>query len=290
MSISLLKTLISVADTGSFASASDAIGVSQAAIGQQMKRLEEISGQPLFERRSGRPVLTPEGREMVTRARQLVDDYTATLHPIPDQAGLSGEMKLGVVPSTLTALVPAALSGLVDSHPDLRMRIVSGLSVDLLGLIERGDLDAALTSHPGAIQSGLVWTELAHEALVLISARPVAAEAVKEVLRAQPYIRHTRRSEAGRLAETWLARERIQLQPAMELESLEAVATMVSHGLGVALVPDICVPDAVFRRLHRLPLGPRAGGRRLGLLSRRQDRLSDELIRHLEQVIQRPPT
>lgn len=285
MSMSLLKTLISVADKGSFAAAAQVIGVSQAAIGQQMKRLEDISGQTLFDRRSGRPVLTPAGTQMVSRARDLMVDYTATLSAIPEGQGLSGELKLGVVPSTLTALVPAALTKLIATHPELQTRIVSGLSVDLLGLIERGDLDAALTSHPGTAQPDLTWTELANEALVLISATEIAEGAVKEALRSQPYIRHTRRSEAGQLAETWLARERIQLRPAMELESLEAVAAMVSHGLGVALVPDICVPDRVFRKLHKVPLGARAGGRRLGLLSRTRDRLTQELVRHLDEVI-----
>ncbi len=283
--MSLLETLICVADKGSFAAAADQLGVSQAAIGQQMKRLEEKSGQTLFDRSTGRPVLTKSGLDLVARSRVLAQEYREILSPILEDQGLSGELKLGAVPSTLTELVPAAITRLVAANPDLQLRIVSGLSVDLLGQIERGDLDAALTSHPGTLQAGLVWQELAHEALVLISSEPVDTERLKDVLRERPYIRHTRRSDAGRLAENWLAQQRIQLRPAMELESLEAVATMVSHGLGVALVPDICVPNYLFRNLHRVPLGARAGGRTLGLLSRTQDRLTQELVGQLADVI-----
>lgn len=254
-----------------------------------MKRLEDTSGQMLFDRSSGRPVLTKAGSDLVARSRVLTQEYRDILSPIPEDQGLSGEMKLGAVPSTLTELVPAAITKLVAANPELQLRIVSGLSVDLLGQIERGDLDAALTSHPGTLQSGLVWQELAHEALVLIAADPVNPTRLKDVLRERPYIRHTRRSDAGRLAENWLAQQRIQLRPAMELESLEAVATMVSHGLGVALVPDICVPNYLFRKLHRVPLGWRAGGRTLGLLSRGQDRLTQELVGQLAEVISTAP-
>ena len=54
----------------------------------------------------------------------------------------------------------------------------------------------------------------------------------------------------------------------MEMESLENLASMVAHNLGVSVGPDICVPDPIFRQLRKIPLGDGAPSRTLGILTR----------------------
>ncbi len=285
MSIALLKTLLTVSEAGTFAAAADRLGVTQAAVGQQMRRLEEQSGQTLFDRSSGKPVLLAEGRDLVARARDLVAEYDGLMTSEPAGQALSGELKLGAVPSTLTELVPVAIKRLVEAHPDLQVRIVSGLSVDLLDQVERGALDAAITSRPAASATHLRWQHLAREPLVLITSHPIKDQTPKDILSTQPYIRHTRRADAGLLADAWLKRNKVTVRTAMELETLEAVARMVAHGLGVALVPDICVPGATFDGLTRVSLGSDPPGRDLGVLSREPNRLTDELVAQMLGVI-----
>lgn len=285
MSIALLKTLILVSEAGSFAAASERLGVSQAAVGQQMRRLEDLTAHSLFDRSSGKPILTAEGRDLVVQSRDLVRDYDDLLTPQPEGRPLSGELTLGAVPSTLTELAPAAIKRLVRAHPELQVRIVSGLSVDLLDQVERGALDAAITSLPATLGPHLRWQMLAREPLVLIAAEQTDSDP-KTLLSTQPFIRHTRRADAGVLADAWLRRNRIAVRTAMELESLEAVARMVAHGLGVALVPDICVPGGIFDGVVRVPLSADPPGRDLGVLSREPNRLTEQLVVQMQSVIE----
>lgn len=285
MSIALLKTLITVSETGTFAAAAERMGVTQAAIGQQMRRLEAQTGQSIFDRSTGKPVMTAQGQDLVAQARDLVRSFDDLMAPETSHQALTGELKLGAVPSTLTELVPIAIKDLVRLHPDLQIRIISGLSVDLLDQVERGALDAAITSKPASLAGHLQWHSLTREPLVLITPPDVPDQSPKAHLTSALYVRHTRRAEAGQLAETWLRRNRVSVRTAMELETLEAVSRMVAHGLGVSLVPDICVPGAMFDGVARVSLGEDAPNRELGVLSRAPNRLTEELIAKMTALI-----
>ncbi|MEM7471781.1 MAG: LysR family transcriptional regulator [Pseudomonadota bacterium] len=280
MSITLLRSLIAVAETGSFMEAAARVHVSQAAVGQQMRRLEEVLGVTLFDRDRKSPRLNPLGQSLVPKARAVVAAYDGMLDDLTGEAQLIGEMTLGAVPSTLRGLVPRAVKQLVAAYPALKIRVVPGLSDDLSEQVERGALDAALLGPFPNVRDTMVWQPIAQEALVLIAAGDVAGDDPRTLLAAHPYIRHTRRAAAGRLADDWLVREKLSVSTAMEMETLEAVTSMVAHGLGVSVVPDMCVPEAEFSTLRRLPLQG-APVRELGLLSRADSpkrRLTERLI------------
>lgn len=283
MSVTLLRTLIAVAETGSFVAASGRVHVSQAAVGQQMRKLEELIGAELFDRVARPPALTPLGLSLMPSAREAVAAYDAVMRHAAGDVDLTGSLTLGAVPSTLHGLVPMALKSLMDTTPQLQVRLVPGLSGDLTTQVERGTLDAALTSALPGPSKQFTSHEIAVEPLVLISSPDTPISTPAEMLRSLPYVRHTRRAAAGQIAEDWLAAHGIDVQSTMELESLETVASAVAHGLGVAIVPDICVPDATFRSLTKTPLN--APGRTLCLLSR-ADCPKALLIQRLVDVVQ----
>lgn len=254
MSITLLRSLIAVAETGSFAAAADEVCVSQAAVGQQMRRLEQELGAALFDRSERSPRLTPLGHAVVARAREVVAGYDGLTDGLTGDGRLMGQLVVGAVPSLIRALVPMSIKRLVAAYPDLHTRVVPGLSDDLQDKVERGLVDAAVMSAPLHLPAGLRWQPFATEDFVLIAGPQVEGEDALALLATHPYIRHQRRTAAGMLAEEWLSRNRIAVRPAMEMESLETLASMVAHGLGVSVVPDACVPDAVFASLRKLPL------------------------------------
>lgn len=286
MSISLLKTLIAVAEGGSFSAAAERIHVSDAAIGQQMKRLEQSFHVILFDRSHRSPALNQLGKALVPKARSLIHAYETLLDDLVDDAGLFGELTLGSVPSAIRGLVPLSIKQLIQTYPELHISVVPGLSNDLLHLVESGALDAAILSQPKRIGSNLNWQPFVEEPLVLVTSMEITEEDPLVVLREQPYIHHSRRGAVGLLVEECLESNNISVRFSMEMESLESLIGMVFHNLGVSIIPSICVPDPMFTKLRKITLPGGSGARTLGLLSRLDCSKLPLVDRLLEQVKQ----
>lgn len=290
MSLTLLKTLIAISEQGSFSAAANFVGVSQAAVGQQMKRLEESLQVSLFDRHSTPPKLNQLGHAVVPKARDIVQAYDSLLDDLPGTENWSGELTLGAVPSTIRGLVPLSVKALMKSAPGLTIRVVPGLSYDLTEQVERDALDAAILTEPFRIPRSLSWQPFVEEPLVLLTGADVKESNPNEVLQSLPFIRHTRRATVGELADEWLVANKITVNTSMEMESLESVASMVSYGLGVSIVPDICVPDPIFNGLKKIPLEPPARPRVLGIVTRHdcaKARLVERLLSEVKAVIAR---
>ena len=284
MSVSLLKTLIAISERGSFSAAADEICISQAAVGQQMKRLEENLNVTLFDRSQRTLTLNQLGKALVPKARDIVHAYETMLDDLVGGAAHFGQLTLGAVPSTTSIMVPMAIKRLVTAHPNLHVHVVTGLSDDLTDQLERGALDVAILSLKDKPSANMNWQPLAEEEMVLLASPQLIGDDPLQLLREQPYIRHTRRGAVGVLAEAWLSENNIPVRGTMELESLDSVVNMVSHNLGVSLVPNICVPGAAFAAMRAIPLGGKSISRKLGILTRAdcpKFLLVDQLLKEL---------
>lgn len=284
MSVSLLKTLIAISERGSFSAAADEICISQAAVGQQMKRLEENLNVTLFDRSQRMLTLNQLGKALVPKARDIVHAYETMLDDLVGGAAHFGQLTLGAVPSTTSIMVPMAIKRLVTAHPNLHVHVVTGLSDDLTDQLERGALDVAILSLKDKPSANMNWQPLAEEEMVLLASPQLSGDDPLQLLREQPYIRHTRRGAVGVLAEAWLSENNIPVRGTMELESLDSVVNMVSHNLGVSLVPNICVPGAAFAAMRAIPLGGKSISRKLGILTRAdcpKFLLVDQLLKEL---------
>ncbi len=284
MSIRLLKTLIAVETYGTFSAAGDAVCVSHAAVSQQMKLLEENWQVQLFDRTRRTPELTPTGRALVARAREVVFDYESLVDSVIGDHGVKGELLLGAVPTTLTGLVPLAASRLKREYPELHVRVVPGLSHELIRMLDRGSIDAAILSRPNVIQKTSSWNLLAVEPLELLASKDTDSNDPMELLKTNPFIRFSRNAVVGELIETWLEDQGITVTDSMELESLEAISSMVLSNLGVSIVPRRCVLNMNPLPLKRLALVHNPPSRQLGLLNRRDSTkilILDEVLRVL---------
>lgn len=267
MSIRALRTLIAVQRHGSFRAAAEAEHLTASAVSHQMKNLEESWGLELFDRRLKSPVLTQTGLTLVGEAMKLVADYDNLAAKVSEREELFGELILGAVPTTLTGLVPLGLSHLKVLHPGLKVRIVPGLSNQLLLQLERQQISAAIISRPEILPKSLVFSEIVSEELVLLASEDLADLPPKELLRTTPFIRFTRDAVVGRQIEAWLQQRGIEVSDSMELEGLEAISSMVAAGLGVSIVPQSRFTESEHLRLKRVPLEPNGPKRVIGLVS-----------------------
>ena len=288
MTISLFKTLIAVSDTGSFKGAADIVCVTHAAVGQQMSRLEDHLGVKLFDRSEKTPRLNQLGKAFVPKAKSVVYAYETILDDLTGDPRMIGELVLGAVPSTIGGLIPKSTKRLVKLYPDLHIRVVPELSPNLLHHVKQGTVDAAVMSEPLRIDDELNWMPFYEEQLVLLTSSEVAEDDPKKILATMPYIRHTRLAAVSMLADGWLTKHKIKVNDAMEMGSLENLASMVAHDLGVSIGPNICVPDPTFKRLKKISLGDDAPSRSLGILTRAdcsKMRLIDELLDQISFVV-----
>lgn len=267
MSIRLLKTLIAVADHGTFSAAAEAIFITHAAVSQQMKALEAEWQVALFDRSRRTPQLTPLGRALVAKARTVTAAYDNIVPSVAGGEGFAGELTLGAVPTTLTGLIPLAITLLKKRFGDLHVRVVPGLTADLVAQVERGALDAAVITRPHSVQANHFWREIAREPFELLAAPHIASDDPRELLKTRPFIRFSRRAIVGGMIEDWLQGEGIAVRDGMELENLESISSMVLSDLGVSIVPKRSVTEPNPLPLRRLSLGPRAKTRLLGLLT-----------------------
>lgn len=270
MSIRLLKTLVAVADHKTFSAAADAVFITHAAVSQQMRTLETDLGIALFDRSHRTPELTPLGRALVARARKLVAEYDNLVPSVLGDDGLTGEVILGAVPTTLIGLAPMSMSILRARFPELRVRITPALTGSLLSGLDRGNYDVVLVSKPTLIPVGMEFLEIATEPLHLITGSEVTETDPVKILETQPFIRFNRDAVVGTQIETWLQGNGIRVSEAMELENLEAISSMVHANLGVSIVPCPCVPSAYSIPLNHVSLGADAPSRVLGLAYRKE--------------------
>lgn len=238
MSIRHLRTLLAIAERGSFAAAARDIHLTESAVSMQMKALEEELGLALFDRSKRPPALTDAARALLPEAAELVGGYARLARRKNEPPLVEGHLRLGAVPSVITGILPGALAALRRKHPGVHVEITMALSAELVERVSRRRLDAAIVSELGKVPSGLLWSPFAREPLVLIAPLDAPDRPAGELLASHPFIRYTRQAWVGRLIHATMKRRRIKVAETMTLDTLEAVTAMVSHGLGVSIVPE----------------------------------------------------
>lgn len=288
MTIRRLRTLLAVADTKTFSAAAEVVHVTHAAVSQQMQALETDLGVVLFDRSTRTPTLTPVAHQIIAKARRLISDYDNLVPSVLNDTGLSGTITLGVLRTTLTGLTPQAMAALKSRYPGMGLHIRPGLTATLLAEIERGNLDAAITSRPYQLPRGVVFHDLAKEPMTLIAALEENETDPITLLRSRPFIRFDRTAVVGSLIDNWLLAHDIKVNETMELDSPEAITEMVRANLGVSIVPKPAVPPRDAIPVSWIALGADTPFRTLGLVHRKDAPKAEaltEIRRALRSVI-----
>ena len=145
----LLRAFLMIAEGHSFTQAASLLGRTQSAISMQIKRLEEILGQPVFSRgRGGDIELTPHGQYLLSRARQMLElnDEVITTFRAPQVAG---SVRLGTPDDYAFGYLPPILKRFADTHPAVQVDVLCDPSEVLIERLKRGDLDLTLASEQG---------------------------------------------------------------------------------------------------------------------------------------------
>ncbi|MGX5217346.1 LysR family transcriptional regulator [Pseudomonas segetis] len=267
-----LKTFLLVAKYGTFAAAGQHAGLTQSAVSAQMRVLEQGLGLRLFDRSGRAAVLNAAGRHALPLAEQMLGLYAQMALPTA-LAEWRGELKVGAIASVQTGLLPDALPSFRAQAAQVEVKIIPGVSLNLLGQIDAGEIDLALLIKPPFdLPKELLEVSLAREPFVLITPLSVEVDEPLKILAEQPFVRYERRSFGGRLVSRFLREQQIDTRDTLELDELEAIVRMVENGMGVSLIPRAGLWLQRPTQLRVIELGPLTFHRELVALLRRAQR------------------
>ena len=144
----LLRTFLAVVDAGNVTRAANIVGRTQSAVSMQIKKLEDMLGDALFERHSRGVVLTPQGLRLLDNARRIVtllDDTAAAMR----QPALDGTVRIGIPEEYINSTLPKALGTFAAIHPGVEVTVQQGASMTNIAALEAGELDLAVVFEPG---------------------------------------------------------------------------------------------------------------------------------------------
>lgn len=160
LEIDLLRAFTAVAETGSFTAAAEDVALTQAAVSQQVARLERTLDKRLFERTTRSLALTADGEALLGYARRIIDLNNEAVRFVTGES-VTGKLRLGVCEDIIPWLLPRLLARFTAMHPGLELGLFTDLSTRLKERLGRGELDLAIAKRdPGNIRGGrVIWRE-----------------------------------------------------------------------------------------------------------------------------------
>ncbi len=244
-SIKQLKYICAVADHRHFSRAASACHVTQSTLSAGIQSLESQLGVKIFERNRKQVLITPIGEKLLGQARTVlgdIEDFSALAKS--GIALLSGEIRLGVIPTIGPFLLPQMLSDLRRKYPVLKLYLKEGLSADLLTKLQQGELDLILLALPYPLPEMHI-EPLFNDEFVLLLPENHPLQKKKQIMQ-----RHLLGEKLLLLEEGHCLRDHVMEachleQAKMDLvyqgTSLHTLVQMVANGLGITLLPDLAV-------------------------------------------------
>ena len=278
VSLHALTLIVAVAEHSSFTAAAEASHLSQSALSRAVNATERRLDSQLFVRTTRSVTLTPEGRELVRLAEDLLASHRRSINEFElFRDGHRGSVRIATLPSAAATLVPPVVAALREERPGVSIAVEDTLAHIALDRLLAGEVDYALitddwlpddadflpltsdrfhvvarSDHPFGQRSAVSWRDFAAEPVALFGRSSSIRTRTDEVL------------------------DDLKLRPpsVTEAQNIAVVAGLVAAGLGVAAVPGLVVPLMRFADLVAVPLVEPEVVRPLGLVSIRDRPLS----------------
>ncbi len=158
MDIEALRSFIAFVETGSFTRASQQVYLTQSAVSQQMKKLEEQTGNALFYKVGRQLSLTEEGKFLLTYARQIVSLNDDALIQLQKKENIRA-LKLGCPDDYVQAVLPRVVAIIQSINPNIHLDILCANSMQLRKLLDKGELDLAIITGSSQANEGYFLLE-----------------------------------------------------------------------------------------------------------------------------------
>jgi LysR family hydrogen peroxide-inducible transcriptional activator len=272
-----LQYLVALKDQGHFGRAAEACFVTQSTLSAGIRELETLIGVVLVERTRRVVRFTPLGDRIVEKARRVLRE-AEELADLARAAGkpLSGELRMGVIPTIAPFLLPALLPRLRHRFPDLKLYLREETSQAACDSLHRGQIDCVLLALPygcGDVEAeplfdDRLWVAFPPSDPATRSGHgPVTADAIDQHGLLLLEDGHCLKEHALAACN----RPELRGEAAMLGTSLHTLVQMVANGLGQTLVPEMAVDAGILKGtgIVARPLEAAHAFRRIALIWRK---------------------
>lgn len=271
MDLDQLRSFITIAREQSFTRAAEKLFLTQSALSQQMKVLEQAVGEHLFERHGRQLVLTAAGRIIQERATTILGLVEQMTQEVAALQGLQqGRIRIGASDTICLYLLPPVVQGFRARYPAIEIHLTNLPSGEILAQLNEGLLDLGiitLPAHDPKLQiEHLLWRE---DRLICRPGHPLLAQAEVKLTDLMGYslLLLEKGSTTRALLDQLFAAAQLSPQ-IIDLGSIEVIKRYVEIDLGIAIVPAFAVESEVGAgRLQTMPL-PWLPLRAVGLITR----------------------
>jgi LysR family hydrogen peroxide-inducible transcriptional activator len=270
-----------LATTLHFRKAAELARISQPALSAQIAEMEQRLGTTLFERTRRTVVLTDMGKRLLPRVRGILNGIRSLEELASQRRGiLQGRLRLGIIPTIAPYLLPILIPELRATYPDLTIELREAVTSKLVEDLRLGDLDALIAALP-IDSEGVVAKPLFRDRFLIatssndidILTSPMTQEnvALERLLLLEEG--HCLRDQALAVCTSVKQRQLVNYGAT----SMATLLQMVSHGMGLTLIPEIAVRTEASRNNVRIiAFADPEPSREIGLIWRRQSERRDD--------------
>lgn len=246
----LYKVFYYVAVSLSFSEASKQLYISQSAVSQSIKVLEKKLGIQLFIRNTKKVSLTPEGEILLRHIEPAINLISRGEVQIQEAGALGGgQIRIGASDTICRYYLIPYLNKFHRMWPNVHIKVTNQTSIQCVELLNSGQVDLIITNYPNShLSSRLAVTPLQSFRDVFVAEERFYPELrnrsihLKEML-GYPILMLDRKSTTSEFLHGQFQKYQLELVPEIELGSNDLLLDLAGIGLGIAFVPDFCMPD-----------------------------------------------
>ena len=245
----LYKVFYYVAKTLSFSEASKQLYISQSAVSQSIKSLETKLNQHLFVRSTKKVKLTPEGEMLFKHVEPAVNLIIRGENQILDANTLNGgQLRIGASDTICRYFLIPYLKEFHAHFPNVHIKVTNQTSARCVDLLDNGQVDLIVTNFPNPRMNTVSNIRQVKEFKDIFIANIHQFSYLKgktmqlEELLSYPILMLDKQSMTSEFLHSLFQQKQLDLVPEIELSSNDLLIDLARIGLGIAFVPEFCLP------------------------------------------------
>jgi len=287
MHLETLKVFCDVVETRSFSVAASQNFVTQSAVSQQIRTLEERYGRRLLERTRGNVQLTPAGEVLYQVSKEIVQRYQdmeARLQVIAQR--VAGTVRVATVHSIGLYELSAQIKRYLKAYPEVHLHLEYSRSSKIYEDALRGQIDIGVVAYPSRRpQITVLPFREDRLALACPPGHPLARHRQVSIrkLQGEQLVGYERDIPTRRETDRMLRRYGVEVRYVMELDNVETMKRVIEIGAGIAILPEPAVrPEVKARSLAAVQLSDELFLRPLGIIHRQGKHFSPATEKFIE--------